>query len=116
LATSSQVVLPAQSGLTTGSPYVDFLFPTSVAVNPGTTYYFQPVAAPGSGQTAVGYYNTFGYAGGMAIVNGNGIPSSDLWFREGIIVPAPEPGTWELGVAGMAALIFVRRWMRKVSS
>jgi hypothetical protein len=67
--------------------YTDFLFPSSVSLAPGTTYFFQPVLQSGDA-FAVGYHNGFGYANGAAIFQGTlNQFNNDLWFREGLFVP-----------------------------
>jgi hypothetical protein len=83
---------------------VDFLFPTQVAVSPGTTYYFQPIIQSGGTFSASG--DNFRYAGGSAFLNGNAV-GEDLWFREGIIVP--EPSSLALLLLGGATTAYVRR-------
>jgi len=80
----------------------NFFFATPVAVTPGTTYYLQPVVVSGDDPWDVVGGN-YGYAGGTAFFNGQ--PSStDLWFREGELVPEPASGLLVLlGVAGIWA-------------
>ena len=54
---------------------------------PGATCCFEAIASGDLwGITA---YNTYGYAGGTIISKGSANSSSDLWFREGIVVPEP---------------------------
>jgi len=83
---------------------VDFLFASAVPVNPGTTYYFQPIIQSGGPFSATG--DTFLYAGGSAFLQGVPV-GEDLWFREGIIVP--EPSTLALLLVGGGAIAYVRR-------
>jgi hypothetical protein len=69
--------------------YTNFFFPTPVSITPGTTYYFQLVAnsaddwgtlfVPVLGFNGTGYLNGAPYGSGI----------SQLWFREGIVVPEP---------------------------
>jgi len=64
-----------------------FLFPSPVTVTPGVTYYFQPVLQSGDDAFVIldGQYN---YPGGGRFILGAPSPGdTDLWFREGIIVP-----------------------------
>jgi hypothetical protein len=82
---------------------VDFYFTTPVGVVPGATYYFQPVGQQGGGfGTLQAAYN---YAGGTAFISGSAVTASDLWFREGIIIPEPRSGSLVLLAAGVWALI-----------
>jgi len=64
-----------------------FLFPNSVPLVAGTIYYFEPIVQSG------GPWNTAGgelnYPGGSFFFNGQPQLASDLWFREGLIVPEP---------------------------
>jgi hypothetical protein len=69
------------SGLTT------FLSSTAVALTPETIYYLEPIVQSGDQWTInAGEYN---YPGGMVFGNGGPAPASDVWFREGIVVPEP---------------------------
>ena len=88
LASTEPLNLPDGWGSpTTG--YVDFLFPTTVAVQPGTTYFFQPVVQSGDSWGMLG--DAFNYPGGTSFVLGNPNPAIDYWFREGVVVPEPSP-------------------------
>jgi hypothetical protein len=82
----------------------NFLFPTPPAVTPGTTYYLQPVVQSGDSFEA-GILPEFLYPNGTAFFNGVA-SGSDLWFREGIIVP--EPSTTALALFGIAGLCLHR--------
>src|ERR1022692_254339 len=84
--------------------YSNFFFSTSVTVIPGATYFFQPVLQSGGG--AVVAYNSYNYQGGNAFEQGVSLPSIDLWFREGIVVP--EPSSLSL-IIGSGVLFYVRR-------
>ena len=99
LASSSPVTL------TTAGPS-DFLFPTPVAVTPGSTYYFQPVFQTGTGGWGV-FIAPYNYSGGIAFVDGSAVPTKDFWFREGILVP--EPGSVALLLLGGGFLFCMRR-------
>jgi hypothetical protein len=64
-----------------------FLFPSSIPLVAGDTYYFEPVVQSGGAwNMADGESN---YTGGSAYRNGLPQPMSDFWFREGVIVPEP---------------------------
>ncbi len=83
----------------------NFLFSTPPALTPGTTYYFQPVIQSGDAFD-VGILPGFLYANGTAFFQGTAQPGSDLWFREGIVVP--EPSSVLLALAGFVGFYFVR--------
>ena len=83
----------------------NFLFPTPVTMTPQVIYYFQPVVQSGDQWNADrGGYD---YRGGMAFFKGVAGSASDLWFREGIVVP--EPSAAVLGLLGGALLLGRRR-------
>jgi hypothetical protein len=105
LASTDPVFMPDNS-----FGYINFLFPSSVLVNPGTVYYLQPEIVSGDEWAIVGY-NTYNYTGGMAFYQGVARPTQDLWFREGTIVPVPEPSSIALLIiaAGFAAMESWRR-------
>jgi hypothetical protein len=64
-----------------------FYFPASVSLTPGDNYVFEPVVDAGDlWNIEAGEYN---YPGGTAIYQGSALSGSDVWFREGIIVPEP---------------------------
>jgi hypothetical protein len=86
---------------------VSFVFPMPVTLTPGTNYFFEPVVQSGdSWKVDLGPYN---YPGGTTISQGLSIPGSDLWFREGIIVP--EPSSALLIVIG--ATVLVRQFRKR---
>jgi hypothetical protein len=107
LSATSPVFMP--DGFSAGR--TNFFFPNPVPVNPGTTYYFQPVTLPGSDNLWGIIENpNYNYAGGTAFVSGAPTsPASQLWFREGILVP--EPSSMLLFCAG-TAVVAVCRWLR----
>ena len=85
----------------------NFLFPTEVAVSPGTTYIFELVVQSGDNWSVIDDPQ-FNYPGGTAF--GQGLPALpfDLWFREGIIVP--EPSSIALAMSGLACFaVLIRR-------
>jgi len=84
LGSTDPVFLP---DIPSGGGVTNFLFSTSVAVVPGTTYFFEVVVQ----SAELWRLNTLTdlYGGGTMIVQGVAQPLQDLWFREGIIVPEP---------------------------
>jgi hypothetical protein len=66
--------------------FVNFLFASNVPLQSGVKYYLQPVVQSGDPWGIIG--GTFNYPGGDLYANGTAF-SSDLWFREGTIVPEP---------------------------
>ena len=97
LATTSSVLMP--DGFFGG--YVDFFFSVPVSVTPGVIYYFQPVVQ--NGDWSAGAHNPFyNYPGGTIFGNGSPNPASDLWFREGILVPEPSSFALLLIAGGVA--------------
>jgi MYXO-CTERM domain-containing protein len=91
--------------------FTNFIFSNPVSVTPGTTYFFEPIVQSGDFWNAgVSEYN---YPGGTSYAHGIGLGGGDFWFREGIIVPAPEPGTLGLGLLG-AGLLWAARQRAKV--
>jgi hypothetical protein len=83
IAASSPVTMPRLFfGIT------NFYSPTGTAVTPGTTYYFQPVLAAGNDQWTIIDNPNYNYPGGSGFAFGSP-QSSQLWFREGVIIPEP---------------------------
>jgi hypothetical protein len=85
----------------------NFLFPTSITLTPGTTYYLQPILQSGDTGFAV-TANVFTYLGGTAYYQGAPTADFDLWFREGIVA-VPEPSTAALVLLGGVWLLAGRR-------
>ncbi len=87
----------------------NFYFPNEIPLNPGNLYYFTPVVQSG------GFWNIIGgespYPGGKAYNNGVFAAQSDLWFREGLFVPTPEPAGSLLLLVG-ATILFAARSKR----
>jgi hypothetical protein len=82
-----------------------FYFPVSVPVASGATYYFEPVVQSGDQwKIDLGEYN---YPGGTTISQGQSLPGSDVWFREGIIVPEPSAGI--IALLGVSTFIYARK-------
>src|SRR6266511_3000987 len=76
-----------------GAPRLEtFYFAENIPVIPGQLYFFSPVVqSPGS--LDIGFKSPSPYLNGDLFINGT--PSgamSDLWFREGVVVPEPTPG------------------------
>jgi hypothetical protein len=66
---------------------VNFLFTGAIAVVPNTTYFFQAVVQSGDNwgiTTLLDSYSNGAFYGGNFPFSG-----TDLWFREGIVVPEP---------------------------
>jgi hypothetical protein len=105
LSSTDPVPMPDNFGRGTNG-YVNFVFPSPVAVTPGTNYYFQPVVQSGDVWQVVHdmHYN---YAGGTAFFLGQAAPSFDLWFREGVVTP--EPSATILLLLGGAILFYLQR-------
>jgi hypothetical protein len=80
--------------------FVTFFFTSPVQVQPGVTYFFQPVVQSGDAWF-VNQYIGFNYTRGSEYIYGSVVPGA-YWFREGIIVP--EPSDTSLLLAGTAAL------------
>jgi len=85
---------------------VDFVFPGGIPVTPGVVYFFEPVVQSGDlWRIDAKEYN---YVGGSVFAAGLPVSGSDLWFREGIIVP--EPSSLTLALSGLACFAgFIRR-------
>jgi hypothetical protein len=87
---------------------VDFIFPSPVAVTPGVEYYFEPIVQ--SGDTWIIDTGPYDYPDGTAFYQGLPLVASDLWFREGIVVPEPS-AAW-LCLVGTVMLACRRRGLR----
>ena len=86
LGSSDPLSLPAGYGPDTAN----LLFASPVAVNPGSTYYLQPVIQAGGNNSWFVLTDFYNYSGGALFIQGQ--PRTDgltAWFREGIIVPEP---------------------------
>ena len=82
-----------------------FFFPSTVALTPGVLYYFEPVLQSGGSWYVDVEAHT--YAGGMAYNGGVGSGGTDLWFREGIVVP--EPSALALVLVSVGGFLVIRR-------
>jgi len=104
LGTTDPVVLPpAFSGL------VNFYFSAPISLTPHETYAFQPVVLAGSRWGT--FMDQYNYPGGSAFSVGSPLPTYDLWFREGIVVP--EPSASALAFLAGAALTASRYTCRR---
>ena len=92
-----------------GTEFTTFFFPDNVPLTANQPYYFEPVVL-GGGALDVANISPSPYDRGNLFVNGAANPLSDLWFREGLVVP--EPGTVWLALLGAGALVFCRRFGR----
>jgi hypothetical protein len=102
-------VLPDNFGRATIG-HVNFLFPSSPVLTPGTAYFLEPVLQSGDLWQIV-YDTHFGYSGGTGFFQGLSAPDFDMWFREGIIIP--EPSSACLVLTGMAVLLHLQRTRAK---
>lgn len=83
----------------------NFSFATTISLTFGAVYYLEPVVQLGDlfGISA-GEYN---YPGGSVFYQGVALTGSDIWFREGAVIPEPSAFAIVLLGAGVAA------WMRR---
>jgi hypothetical protein len=86
--------------------YTNLFFSSQVPVTSGTTYYLQPVVVSGNDWVTSVLLGPF-YNSGTAFFNGSASANSDLWFREGIVVP--EPSASSLVILGYGILCYIRR-------
>lgn len=84
---------------------VNFFFPGTIPLAPGTTYWFDLNSADGAAWHVVA--GQFNYPGGIAWELDQPNSQADYWFREGILVPEPSSATLLL-LAG-ATLVYFRR-------
>jgi len=89
---TAPVTLPDNFGLPLNTGFVTFRFSAEVPLQPGTKYFLQPVVQAGDSWGI--FAGTFGYDRGELYAFGSSSPTTDYWFREGVIVP--EPSTIEL--------------------
>jgi hypothetical protein len=100
---TAPVALPDNFGLPLTSGFVTFLFANTVPIQPGDTYFLEPVVQSGDSWAVAG--GSFNYPGGDEYLRGTAFPS-DYWFREGVIVP--EPSAIGLALVG-AGVLLVRK-------
>ena len=85
----------------------NFCFSTPVALAPGQTYYLQPVVVSGDNPWDIVILGDT-YPNGQLYGNGSYFqPGTDLWFREGVVVP--EPSTLALAPLGLSCLLILGR-------
>lgn len=83
------------------SGQANFFFPSTIALVPGTKYFFDLNLQ--SGGTWNVDFSSYSYSGGNSYVGGNLYPGGNYWFREGIVVP--EPSSFALlAIAGLFLL------------
>jgi len=93
----------------------NFCFSTPIALTTGQTYYLQPVVLSGDDPWEIAVL-TNTYPNGQLYGGAGGFtapfqPSIDLWFREGVVIPVPEPSI--LALVGLGSLLvfgFKRRF------
>jgi len=106
LGSTTPVFMP--DGFGWGVPGVtNFDFSTAIALTPGQTYYLQPVVQSGDNPF---YISDPGptYPNGQLFVSGEAF-NTDLWFREGVVVP--EPTTLALmGISVILVCLQARRY------
>jgi len=100
IGTTDPVTMPDNFGVPLSGGFVTFFFPATVSIQPGTTYFFQPVVQSGDSWGMIG--DLFNYSGGDAYTAGVATSITDYWFREGVVVP--EPSIFSLGMLGAAGL------------
>jgi hypothetical protein len=105
LGKTESVFMPDGFGVSSRG-FANFFFSVPIALNPGTTYYFQPVVQSGDTSWAVLSYHYL-YPGGTAFLNGLANSGNDLWFRDGLYI-VPEPSSRSL-LIGSGVLFHVRR-------
>jgi hypothetical protein len=75
------------------SGVTNFYFATSIALTPGQTYYLVPLEITGDHVWSVAVTDNTYPNGGLY-----GFDGTDLWFREGIVIPEPSVlALWALG-------------------
>lgn len=99
---TTPVSLPDNFGLPlgSGSQFVNLYFANTVPLQPGVTYFLQPVVQSGDVTVILG--DVFNYSGGAEYAFGNA-STADYWFREGIVVP--EPSSSILLLLGATSLV-----------
>ena len=102
MGSTAPVSLPDSFGDNGSGGYVNFFFPTPVALSSGTPYFFQPVVQVGGDTLLAAGSGFYLYPGGTMYSHGNAT-LLDLWFREGIVVPEPSSITLFLIGSGLVA-------------
>jgi hypothetical protein len=95
LGGTERVYLPPNfnNDQTGNSGVTNFNFATSIALTPGQTYYLVPLEITGDHVWSVAVTDNTYPNGGLY-----GFDGTDLWFREGIVIPEPSVlALWALG-------------------
>lgn len=95
----------------------DFIFATAIPVVPNTTYFFETIVHSGDNWGITIRSDSQGdvnYPGGVFYGGLTPFSASDLWFREGIILP--EPSTVALILGGGAFTWLMRKRRQCVKS
>jgi hypothetical protein len=102
LGSTTPVFMP--NGFGFGFGVTDFYFSNPIALTSGQTYHLQPVVQSGDNPWQIMVLNDT-YSNGQLFSAGAAIqPSSDLWFREGVV---PEPSA--LALFGVGIFLFFAR-------
>lgn len=89
------------------------LFPNTISLAPGDTYFLQPVGQTGF-QDLSFIIGDVPYSGGSLYVDGSPNPPNEaLRFTEGMIVP--EPSVFALTAMGGLAFLIIRRMRRRTA-
>jgi len=91
-----------------GTENTVFYFSDNIPITSGREYFVEPVVL-GGGSLELLKKSGSSYERGDLYANGIPNPGEDLWFREGIVVPVPEPGIVWMGVVGAGMLWLSRR-------
>ena len=91
----------------------NFYFAAPVALTPGQTYYLSPDEVTGDHSWAV-VVTTNTYPNGQLYGGGNPFtPTTDLWFREGIVT-VPEPSNLALCELGGVLIAWISGFKRRI--
>ena len=108
LGTTAPVSMPDGFGAGPNAAIATFFFASTVSLQPETLYYLEPIVQ--SGDQWVICDGEYFYFRGTEIGLGTSFPASDLWFREGILVP--EPSALAVVLLGAGVLAWMRRGRR----
>ena len=82
----------------------DFLFPNTIPLTPGTSYFFDINSPDGAAWNI--FTGNFAYPGGNAWGRNQSLDFTDYWFREGLVVP--EPSVVGLFLIGGCSLLWCK--------